>query len=69
MDNIDTYLLMVELKKRLYNTLEAAEPKSDICLDDLWAESTATEESLKALMYKLDNLINRYHHMMENRYE
>lgn len=69
MDNIDTYLLMVELKKRLYNTLEAPEPKSDICLDDLWAESTATEESLKALMYKLDNLINRYHRMMECRYE
>lgn len=69
MDNIDTYLLMVELKKRLYNTLEAPEPQSDICLDDLWAESTATEESLKALMYKLDNIINRYHNLMKARYE
>lgn len=68
MENLDTYLLMVELKKRLHNTLEAPDPQSDICLDELWAESTAMEETLKSLMYKLDAIINRYHRMMEQRY-
>ena len=69
MESIDTYALIVELRNRLQNNLEAEEPVSDIMLDDLWAESTANEESLKALMYKLDHLINRYHNLLRARYE
>lgn len=69
MTNIDTYTLMCELRSRLFNNLEAEEPVSDIMLEELWAESVANEESLKALMYKLDHLIKRYHNMLEARYE
>ena len=69
MESIDTYTLMCEIRNRLHNNLEAEEPVSDIMLDELWAESTANEESLKALMYKLDHLINRYHNLLRARYE
>ena len=69
MDNIDTYLLMCELRSRLFNTLEAEEPVPDTVLDDLWSESTAVEESLKSLMYKLDNITKRYENQMRLRNE
>lgn len=69
MTDIDTYTLMCELRSRLFNNLEAEEPVTDLMLEDLWCESTANEESLKALMYKLDHLIKRYHNILEARYE
>lgn len=69
MESIDTYTLMCELRSRLFNNLEAEEPVTDLMLEDLWCDSTANEESLKALMYKLDHLIKRYTNILELRDE
>ena len=69
MTDIATYTLMCELRSRLFNTLVAEEPIPDTVLDDLWSESTAIEESLKSLMYKLDNITKRYENQMRLRDE
>lgn len=60
MDNIDTYLLMVELKRRLNDHLYSEEPQHDSVLEDLWVESETNEFAMEGLHNQLSNLIMRF---------
>jgi len=67
MNNIDTYILISELSSRLDDYLHAPEPRHDTVLDDLWNESEASEQDMKALLAKLENTARRYKNIVQER--
>ena len=60
MSELDTFYLMVELKRRLHDHLYDQEPKHDPMLEDLWCESETNEFAMDALHNQLSNIIMRY---------
>lgn len=60
MSELDTFYLMVELKRRLADHLYAQEPIADTMLEDLWCENETNEFAMDALHNQLSNIIMRY---------
>jgi hypothetical protein len=60
MNDINTYILMLELKNRINDFLNDPEPKHDTVMTELVAGSDIMITSLEALESSLNNLMNRY---------
>lgn len=67
MSELDTFYLMVELKRRLGDHLYDPEPQTDPMLEDLWCENESNEISMDSLHNQLSNLINRYESIIQTR--
>jgi len=67
MSELDTFYLMVELKRRLGDHLYSQEPHSDTILEDLWCENECNEIAMDHLHNQLSNLIRRYETIIQLR--
>lgn len=64
MSELNTFLLMIELKRRLHNHLYETEPSADSFLEDLWS---GNKEILDSLHNQMANLIHRYEQIIKER--
>jgi len=67
MSELDTFYLMVELKRRLNDHLYDPEPQTDPLLEDLWCENECNEIAMDHLHNQLSNLIRRYEAIIQTR--
>ena len=67
MKDVDTYILMAELHKRISDYLYDPEPQHDTMLSDLWAEKKHNEQVMKRMEREMRTLMVRYKNILQER--
>lgn len=67
MKDVDTYILMTELHKRISDYLYDPEPQHDAMLSDLWAEKKHNEQVMKRMEREMRTLMARYKNILQER--